>query len=124
MNLVNARISTPPPVNEPVLGYASGSAERKALKQELARLADERIEIPMVIGGERVRGSIEEHRMPHATSKVLARYHNGGAAEVERAIAAARAAWPEWSRTPFPARAAILLRAAELLATRRRFRMN
>jgi 1-pyrroline-5-carboxylate dehydrogenase len=124
MNLVNARPTTPPPGNEPVLSYAPGSPERKALKDELLRLAGEKLEIPMVIGGERVRGTIEEHTMPHARERVLARYHTGGAAEVERAIGAAKAAWPEWSRTPFEARAAVLLRAAELLATRRRPRIN
>jgi len=124
MDLINARAVTPQPVNEPVLAYAPGSAERKALKEELARLAGEKLEIPMVIGGQRVTGSVEEHRMPHARSKVIARYHTGGPAEVERAIAAARSAWASWSRTPFTARAAIFLRAAELLATRKRPRIN
>ena len=124
MNLVNARVVTPPPVNEPVLAYAPGSAERKALKEELGRLAGEKLEIPMVIGGQRVTGSLEEHRMPHAHGKVLARYHTGGAREVARAVDAAKAAWRDWSRTPFEARAAVFLRAAELLATRRRARIN
>jgi 1-pyrroline-5-carboxylate dehydrogenase len=120
----NARVEPPPPQNEPVLGYAPGSAERKTLKQGLHDLAHEELEIPMVLGGERVRGRIEEQRMPHAHAKVLARFHNGGAAEVERAIAAAQAAWPAWSRTPWEARAAVFLRAAELLATRYRARIN
>ena len=124
MFLTNGRAEPPPPVNEPVLGYAPGSAERKSLKQALHDLAGENLEIPMVIGGERVRGKLEDHRMPHAHARVLSRFHNGGAAEVERAVAAAAAAWPEWSRTPWEARAAVFLRAAELLATRFRGRIN
>jgi 1-pyrroline-5-carboxylate dehydrogenase len=124
MDLVNARPVTPPPHNEPMLSYAPGSPERRQLKDALARLPEEGLEIPMVIGGTRVHGKVEEHRMPHARARVLARYHVGGAAEVHKAIAAARDAWPEWSRTPFAARAAIMLRAAELLATRRRARVN
>ena len=124
MYVHNARVEPPPPQNEPVLGYAPGSAERKALKQGLHDLAHEELEIPMVIGGERARGRVEEHRMPHAHARVLSRFHNGGAAEVERAIAAAQAAWPSWSRTPWEARAAVFLRAAELLATRYRARIN
>src|SRR5262249_21384042 len=114
MFLVNARVDTPPPHNEPVLSYAPGSAERAALKQALAQLAGEGPEYPMIIGGQRVRGKVEEHRMPHAHAKVLSRYHTGGAAEVERAIEAARAAWPAWSRTPWAERAAMFLRAADL----------
>src|SRR5687768_13324568 len=112
MHVINARVNVPGPGNEPVLAYAPGSPEKKALKAELARLAGENLEIPMVIGGERVRGTVEPCTMPHAKAQVLARYHTGGAAEVERAIAASKAAWPEWSRMPFEARAAVLLRAA------------
>jgi len=124
MFVTNARLEPPPPHNEPVLGYGPGSPERKLLKQALHDLPAEGLEIPMVIGGERVRGKVEEHRMPHAHGKTLARFHTGGAPEVERAIAAAQAAWPAWSRTPWEARAAVFLRAAELLATRYRARMN
>ncbi len=124
MFLANGRATTPAPLNEPVLAYAPGAPERQLLKAALAALPDERMELPMVIGGERVHGKLEEHHMPHAHARVLSRYHTGGAAEVKRAIAAARAAWPEWSRTPFETRAAIFLRAAELLATRRRPRIN
>jgi 1-pyrroline-5-carboxylate dehydrogenase len=116
MFLTNGRAEPPPPVNEPVFGYAPGSPERKTLKHALAELAGENLEIPMIIGAERVRGKVEEHRIPHAHARVLARFHNGGAAEVERAVAAAAAAWPEWSRTPWEARAAVFLRAAELLS--------
>src|SRR5688572_25294332 len=119
MNLIGSRPEVPPPGNEPVLSYAPGTPEKAALKAELGRMAGERIEIPMVIGGERVRtGKTQTVTMPHDHGHVLATYHEGGPAEVERAVAAARAAWPEWSRMPWEARAAIFLRAAELLATR------
>ena len=80
-------------------------------------MAAERLDIPLVIGGEDVRtGDTFEAVMPHDTDHVLADVHQGGAAEVERAIAAAADAWQDWSRTPWEERAAVLLRAAELLA--------
>ena len=80
-------------------------------------MAAERVHVPMVIGGERVEtGTTFEAVMPHRRSHVLADVEKGGAAEVERAIAAARAAHPAWSRTPWHERVAVFLRAAELLA--------
>jgi 1-pyrroline-5-carboxylate dehydrogenase len=115
----------PTPVNEPVLGYAPGSPERAALKAALAQLAANAPEIPLVLGGEHVRtGAIHDCTMPHAHGRVLSRYHTGGEKEVARAIDAARAAWPAWSRTPWNTRAAIFLRAAELLATKHRHAIN
>ena len=70
-----------------------------------------------MIGGEEVRtGDTFDAVMPHRRAHVLATVHKGGAAEVERAVAAAAAAWEDWSRTPWPDRAAVFLRAAELLA--------
>ncbi|HZT53026.1 MAG TPA: L-glutamate gamma-semialdehyde dehydrogenase [Gaiellaceae bacterium] len=111
-------IFTLPPVeNEPVRSYAPGTAERAELKQRLAELQAQRLELPCVIGGEDVRtGATFQAVMPHRKEHVLADVHEGGAAEVERAIAAAAQAWPEWSRTPWEERAAVFLRAAELLA--------
>jgi 1-pyrroline-5-carboxylate dehydrogenase len=107
----------PPPTNEPVLSYAPGSPERAALKAKLNELQSERIELPLVIGGEEVRtAETAEAVMPHRKSHVLADVHQGGPAEIERAIAAAGEAWHDWSRTPWEERAAVLLRAAELLA--------
>ena len=80
-------------------------------------MSGERAHIPMVIGGERVEtGTTFEAVMPHRRAHVLADVEKGGAAEVERAIAAARAAHPEWSRTPWHERVAVFLRAAELIA--------
>ena len=83
----------PAAVNEPVRSYAPGSPERAELQERLAQMAGERIHIPLVIGGERVEtGTTFEAVMPHRRDHVLADVEKGGAAEVERAIAAARAA--------------------------------
>ncbi len=111
-------ISRPPaPVNEPVKDYAPGSPERAELQRRLAELERERMELPLVIGGEDVTtGDTAEAVMPHRTSHVLAEVHQGGAKEVERAIEAAGEAWQDWSRLPWEERAAVFLRAAELLA--------
>ena len=80
-------------------------------------MSAERVHIPMVIGGERVEtGTTFEAVMPHRRTHVLADVEKGGAAEVERAIAAARAAHPAWSRTPWHERVAVFLRAAELIS--------
>jgi 1-pyrroline-5-carboxylate dehydrogenase len=107
----------PEPFNEPVLGYEPGSPERAALRQRLDELSGERLEIPLVIGGEEVEtGDTFEAVMPHKRNHVLADVHKGGTAEVDRAIAAAADAWEDWSRTPWEDRAAVILRAAELLA--------
>jgi 1-pyrroline-5-carboxylate dehydrogenase len=107
----------PAAVNEPILGYLPGSAERAALKDRLDRMSSERIHIPMVIGGERVEtGTTFTAAMPHRRAHVLADVERGDATHVERAIAAARAAHDEWSRTPWHERVAVFLRAAELLS--------
>jgi 1-pyrroline-5-carboxylate dehydrogenase len=107
----------PTPKNEPASDYAPGSPEREEILAKLGELRSERIELPLVIGGEDVRtGETVEAVMPHAKEHVLADVHQGGAAEVERAIEAAGEAWQDWSRTPWEERAAVFLRAAELLA--------
>jgi 1-pyrroline-5-carboxylate dehydrogenase len=107
----------PEPHNEPVLGYEPGSPERDELRRRLDELSSERLQIPLVIGGEDVEtGDTFEAVMPHKRSHVLADVQKGGAPEVDRAIAAAADAWEDWSRTPWEDRAAVFLRAAELLA--------
>jgi 1-pyrroline-5-carboxylate dehydrogenase len=115
----------PTAVNEPVRSYAPGSPERAELQLKLAEMAGERVHIPLVIGGERVEtGQTFEAVMPHKRSHVLADVERGGAAEVGRAVAAARAAHEEWSRTPWHERVAIFLRAAELMSGPWRSAMN
>jgi 1-pyrroline-5-carboxylate dehydrogenase len=111
-------ISLPPePRNEPVKDYAPGSPERAELQQRLRELERDRIEIPLVIGGKDVTTKETfEAVEPHRKSHVLADVHSGGPAEVEQAIVAAREARHDWARLPWEERAAVFLRAAELLA--------
>lgn len=107
----------PAPTNEPIKSYAPGTPEREELRVRLAEMERERLDVPCVIGGEEVRtGDTVEAVMPHRKEHVLADVHQGGGAEVERAIKAAGDAWHDWSRTPWEERAAVLLRAAELLS--------
>jgi 1-pyrroline-5-carboxylate dehydrogenase len=115
----------PQPVNEPVRDYPPGSPERASLKARLDEMAGRQIEIPMVIGGEEVRtGRTADVVMPHDHQHVLGQYHQGGEAEVTRAIAAAADARREWAELSWEARAAVFLRAAELLAGPWRDTMN
>jgi 1-pyrroline-5-carboxylate dehydrogenase len=107
----------PHPVNEPVKGYTPGSPEREELRDRLREMENERIRIPNVIGGQDVdTGESFEAVMPHRKSHVLADVAKAGPAEVDRAIKAAADAWHDWSRTPWEERAAVFLRASELLA--------
>src|SRR2546421_2606865 len=109
------------PVNEPVLSYAPGAPERAELKRTLKELSGRQLEIPLVIGGEDVHtGRTVDVVMPHCHRHVLAKAHQAGPAEVQAAIAASRAAWREWSAWGFERRAAVFLKAADLLATRYR----
>ena len=120
---MSARIPTP--VNEPVQGYAPGSPERASLKRTLAELSSERIEIPLIIGGEDVRtGETGCVTMPHRHHHPLAAWHKAGAAEVERAVRVALDAREEWASRTLQERAAIFLRAADLLATTWRDTLN
>lgn len=121
----NAIVSVPAPRNEPVLTYAPGTAERRALRAELARLSSTTTEIAPRIGGRTVEtGKLARSVVPHRHAHVLASAHQAGAAEATRAIEAALAAHGEWSRMAWPDRAAIFLRAADLLAGPWRMRMN
>ncbi len=105
------------PINEPVRSYAPGSAEKKSLKKRLDEMQAEEIEIPLIIGGREVRtGDTAKAVCPHDHGKVLATFHQAGAAEVEAAAKAAHEAWRDWSETSWEERAGILLRAAEMLA--------
>jgi 1-pyrroline-5-carboxylate dehydrogenase len=107
----------PAPTNEPAKDYAPGSPERAELQKRLAELERERLDVPCVIGGEEVRtGDTVQAVMPHRKEHALADVHQAGPAEVERAIKASGDAWHDWSRRPWEERAAVFLRAAELLA--------
>ena len=122
---MNVSPKIPTPVNEPVLGYAPGSPERVELKRTLKDMSSRQLEIPLVIGGKEVRtGRTVDVVMPHCHRHVLAKAHQAGPAEVEAAIAAAREAWHDWSGWAFERRAAVFLKAADLLATRYRPLVN
>jgi len=115
--MANGHPRIPAPRNEPTLTYAPGTPERTALKAQLAELSTREIEIPLVIGGREVRtGRIAEARVPHRHAQRLARWHQAGPAEVAAAIEAAAAARRTWSALEPHERAAIFLKAAELLA--------
>jgi 1-pyrroline-5-carboxylate dehydrogenase len=108
----------PPPVNEPVKAYAPGSPEKAEVKARLRQMAGETIEIPLVIGGREVRtGETANTVMPHDHGHILARWHRARREDVERAIAAAAEAHRDWSAWPLEDRAAIFVKAGELLAT-------
>jgi 1-pyrroline-5-carboxylate dehydrogenase len=123
--MVNAQTRVPPPVNEPVLGYAPGSPERKALKKTLAEMSGQTLDVPLFIDGKEVRtGETAASVMPHAHEHVLARYHKASPAEVQAACEAAVRAQRDWAAAPQAERAAVFLRAAELLATKYRPILN
>lgn len=123
--MLDAIVSPPRPTNEPVLGYAPGSPERAALKKELGRMSAEPIDIPMFIDGREVEtGTFLEVRAPHRRALLLGRAHQGTADHTRRAIEAARRAHSSWSALPWTARAAVFLKAAELLSSRFRPVLN
>ena len=121
----NAIFRFPKPINEPVKAYAPGSSEKASLKKALAQISSEEWDIPLVIGGKEIRtGNTGKVVMPHDHHHVLATYHKAGEKEVQMAIDAAMKAHKEWSELPWVERASIMLRVAELLATKYRYILN
>lgn len=123
---MDAVTTVPDPINEPVLEYAPDSPERVELEAALADIAGNPVDLPHVIGGERVPGGGEaiDVVQPHAHAEVLGTLRNAQAADASAAIDAAREAAPGWAAMDYDDRAAILLRAAELLAGPWRARLN
>ena len=115
----------PMPLNEPVLNYAPGSPERKKLQDTLAELKKDEVDIPMYIGGKEVRTN-KKHAIhpPHELSHTLGYFHAGDEKHANQAIEAALAARESWSNTSWESRAAIFLKAADLLATKYRSYIN
>jgi 1-pyrroline-5-carboxylate dehydrogenase len=118
-------MAVPRPVNQPVRTFGPGSPERKSLQKSLTEQTSRQIEIPLLIGGKEIKtGRTATAAMPHRHAHVLATWHKAGSKEVEQAIKAALAAHREWSSCSFEDRAAIFLRAAEIMATSRRDEVN
>ena len=116
--MFDAISQVPPPVNEPIHDFAPGSAERTALEARLKQIAGERVELTMTIGGEQRPGGGEaiDVVQPHRKTAVLGTLNNATPDDVQAAVEAARAAAPGWQRMSYDDRAAIFLKAAELLA--------
>lgn len=115
----------PPPANEPVLHYAPGSKERETLKKTLKELKSIDHDVPMYIGGKEVRsGKKKAIRPPHELAHTIGHFHEGDESHVKEAIDAALKAKKSWSALSWENRAAIFLKAADLIATKYRSYMN
>ncbi|HEY0882030.1 MAG TPA: L-glutamate gamma-semialdehyde dehydrogenase [Archangium sp.] len=123
MTTANTRV--PLPVNEPIKSYAPGSPERTELKAALERVGKEHVEIPVVVNGKEIRtGKTFEVRSPFEHKKVLATVHAAGPEEVQQAITSGLAAKRAWAELPLSTRSAVMLKAAELFATKYRAQIN
>ncbi|MEY3179466.1 MAG: L-glutamate gamma-semialdehyde dehydrogenase [Bacteroidota bacterium] len=121
----NGHYSLPLPKNETVLSYAPGTPERARLKEVLAELKSTQVDVPMYIGGKEVRtGNKIAIRPPHERKHILGHFHFGEGKHVKAAINAALAAKADWESMPWESRAAIFLKAADLIAGRYRPYMN
>lgn len=115
----------PIPRNEPVLSYAPRSPERSALKKALTAVGSRQADIPAVVGGKEVRtGLTQDVVSPHCYQRVLAKAHQADRPTIDAAVKAAVEAQRDWGNWRFEDRAAVFLRAAELLATTHRQLLN
>lgn len=113
------------PSNEPVLNYAPGSAEKISLKKAIKEIKGKEHDIPMIIGGKEVHsGNRIKMQPPHEIAHTLGYFHRAERKHIEQAIQAALAAKPSWEALSWESRAAIFLKAADLLAGKYRFLMN
>ncbi len=117
--------NVPAPVNEPILSYAVGSKERKLLQQAIQTALAQETDIPMYIGGKEVRTDrkVSIHP-PHRHKHTLGYYAEGDKTHVQAAIDAALAAKEDWENLPWEQRAAIFLKAADLIAGPYRYKIN
>lgn len=122
---MNGFFKVPAPINEPILNYAPGSKERNELKAALAEARSKEIDVPMYIGGKEIRTN-KTGRMapPHDHKHTLGHFHKGEAAHVSQAIESALAAKENWENLPWEQRAAIFLKAADLIAGPYRAKLN
>jgi 1-pyrroline-5-carboxylate dehydrogenase len=117
--------SYPQPENEPMLAYAPGSPEKETLKRALAELKGKQIEAPMIVGGKELKtGNQIPMRPPHEHTHILGAFHAGDECHVEMAVEAALGAREAWANTSWEGRAAVFLKAADLIATKYRPYMN
>ncbi|HLT88656.1 MAG TPA: L-glutamate gamma-semialdehyde dehydrogenase [Sphingobacterium sp.] len=117
--------NVPTPVNEPVNSYAPGTKERALLEEAIKEARSQEVDVPMYIGGKEVRtGNKAKLTPPHDHQHVLGYYHEGTKSHVEEAIDAALAAKEKWENLPWEQRAAIFLKAAELISTKYRYKIN
>ena len=124
-NMNNQLFTFKQPLNEPIYSYAPGTPERAALQAELERQYNQVIEIPLIIGGKEVRtGKMGQVVMPTEHKHVLANYHQVTEKEVKMAIDAAMAAKKQWEEMPWVERASIMMKAAELLSKKYRYKLN
>ena len=113
------------PANEPILSYAPGTPERELLKKELSRMANEQVEVPVIIGGkEYFTGDLGKLIMPHDHNHVLGTWHKATEELINLAMKTALEAKREWETTPWPERASINMRAAELIHHKYRYILN
>lgn len=103
--------------NEPIKSYAPGSPERADLKAKIEEIKNKVVDLPMIIDGKEVRTQkLADIRPPHYHQHLLGHYHQGDASHVQMAIEAAMKAKPAWEKMNWESRAAIFLKAAELIA--------
>ncbi|MGM0644252.1 MAG: L-glutamate gamma-semialdehyde dehydrogenase [Thermodesulfobacteriota bacterium] len=122
---MDAVFTMPEPKNEPTLSYAPGTPEREKLKLAVDRVYNEKIEIPLIIGGKEVKtGDTADAVMPTEHSHVLATFHRAGEKEINDAVKAAADAKNEWENMEWADRAAIMLKAAELITDKYRYEIN
>lgn len=111
--------------NEPVKSYAPGTPERVALKNKLSELNEGGLDLPMIIGGKEIRtNELKDIRPPHNHQRLLGHYHQGNKDHVEMAIEAALKAKPAWEAMHWESRAAIFLKAADLISGPYRYEFN
>ena len=123
--MTNSVFTLPAPYNEPVKNFAPGSPERTQLKAELERQMGETVEVPVVINGTAVHtGNVHNIVCPHDHGHVLGSFHKAGDDEINAAVEAAMAAKPAWEAMDWQERAAIFLKAADLIARKYTHKLN
>ncbi len=122
---MSGSIQVPIPANEPVLSYAPGTSEREELAAKVKEMAGKQIEAAPIIGGKEIKtGDVRESTIPHNHSHKIGTWHAAGKKEVNDAIAASQLARKDWATWKWEDRAAVWLKAAELLATSWRSTIN